>query len=193
MAISLDAATVHHVERVLARDSLTMPLPEALVRRLGVESWMLTFDANGQLRAITVLTGAVASAPSLLSSAPEAGPPTSPLERRFPVPSGGPLSRLLGESTATGRQLAELALRHDDPDARAEAVRVAVDAMMHDPALEGALLGAVSGVDDAGLARAFAGVAGDGASAIAALVAEQARGRPLGRRAARVLERLGGR
>jgi hypothetical protein len=192
MAISIDAATVHQVERVLARDRLAMPLPEALGRRLGVESWMLTLDADGRLRAITVLGGVAPPGRSLPASEP-ATTPASPLERRFALAPGGALSRLLGEATATGQQLADLVLRHDDQAVRAEAVRVAVDAMTRDPALERALLGAVQGVDDAGLAATLAGVAGDQASTLVRLVAEQARGRPLGRRAARVLDRLDGR
>jgi hypothetical protein len=100
------------------------------------------------------------------------------------------LARILGDMTGTGRQLADLALRGDDPAVRAEAVRVAVDAMMRDPRLERALLESLGAIDDDALARVLAGVAGDGAAGLASLVAERARGRPLGRRAAEVRDRL---
>jgi len=189
MTVSLDATAVEQVERVLARDRLAMPLPEALVRRLGVESWMLTLDANGKLRGITLFAGALPSPPGVLVTATRRD--EAPLDRPFVLPAGGVLVRLLGAPTATGRQLVELALRHDDAAVRAEAVRVAVDAMLHDPALESALLAAVDGIDDGALAGALSGLAGEAATTIASLVAERARGRPLGRRAAQVLERLG--
>jgi hypothetical protein len=100
------------------------------------------------------------------------------------------LARILGAPAATGRQLADLALRLDDPHVRGEAVRVAVDAMMRDPSLEAALLGALQTLDDGALAHALQSVAGDAAPGLVSLVAERARGRPLGRRAAGVLERF---
>jgi hypothetical protein len=190
MAISLDASSVAHVARVLERGRADMPLPEALTRRLGVESWMLTLGPDGRLRAITVLA----------ESVPPPEPPPGaeafgdhPLERRLPLPPAGVLTRVLGAPTATGRQLADLALRRDDADVRGEAVRVAVDAMMRDPSLEDAMLDSLEGVDDGALAQALQGVAGDGAPGLLSIVAERARGRPLGRRAAAVLTRLSGR
>jgi hypothetical protein len=65
--------------------------------------------------------------------------------------------------------------------------------MMRDPALESALLGALDGLDDDALARVLESVAGDAAPGLVALVAERARGRPLGRRATAVLTRFGAR
>jgi len=187
MAISLDTTTVAQVERVLARDRIAMPLPEAISRRLGVESWMLTLGPDGELRAITVLADAI----DPLAERPETRSAGPPLDRALPLPPKGVLARILGAPTATGRQLADLALRRDDPEIRGEAVRVAVDAMMHDPSLEKALLGALDTLDDGALAQALEGVAGDAAPGLVALVAERARGRPLGRRAAGVLTRFG--
>lgn len=188
MAISLDASSVAQVERILERDRADMPLPDALTRRLGVESWMLTLGPDGKLRAITVLADALVHPPRLPEPDRFAG---HPLDRRLPLPPAGVLTRLLGAPTATGRQLADLALRRDDPEVRGEAVRVAVDAMMRDPSLEGALLGPLDGVDDGAIAQALEGVAGDGATGLLSIVAERAHGRPLGRRAAAVLARLG--
>jgi hypothetical protein len=190
MAISLDATTVAQVERVLARDRVAMPLPEALTRRLGVESWMLTLGPDGKLRAITVLADGIA--PPVQMAEPRRAA-VHPLDRDLPLPPGGVLARILGAPTATGRQLADLALRRDDPEIRGEAVRVAVDAMMRDPSLEAALLGALDRLDDGALARALESVAGDAAPSLVSLVAERARGRPLGRRASAVLARLGAR
>jgi hypothetical protein len=189
MAIALDGPAVARIERVLERDRCRMPLPEALTRRLGVGSWMLTLDPSGRLRAITVLGSAIV--PPAGDDAPAPAIATEgPLERRYPLPPHGALARLVGGTSGTGRQLADLALRSDDPAIRAEAVRVAVDAMMRDAGLEQALLASLEAIDDDALAHVLAGVAGDGAAGLAALVAERARGRPLGRRAAHVRDRL---
>jgi hypothetical protein len=185
MAIALDRPTVTTVERRLAHD---MALPDAVTRGLGgVASWTLTVGADGRLRGITVLVPALVLPP---------GPPVPrrpdapPLDRPLRIPAGGALARIAGAAAITPRQLADVALRNDDPGLRAEAVRVGVDAMLDDPGLESAFLAALDGVDDAGLARALAGIAGDAAPGLVSLVAERAGGRPLGRRAARVLERL---
>lgn len=189
MAIALDRPTVARVEHVLERDRGRMPLPEALTRRLGVESWMLTLDETGRIRAITVLASGIVPPATVEAPPASAAVSASPLDRSYPVPPSGALARLLG-TTATGRQLADLALRNDDPAIRSEAVGVAVDALMRDAALEHALLASLEAMDDGALARALASVAGDGATGLASLVAERARGRPLGRRAARVLDHL---
>jgi hypothetical protein len=189
MAIALDRPSVATVAHALTRDRVCMPAPEVVTRELGVESWVLTLGPDGALRGVTVL-GPPRAAPSPRAAL---GPPSgaSPLDRRYPLDPHGALARIVGDVSATGRQLADLALRRDDPAARGEAVRVAVDAMMDDPALEQALLAALDGVDDATLARTVANVAGEASAALVSLVATRASGHPLGRRAARVLERLG--
>src|SRR6185436_15947901 len=112
--------------------------------------------------------------------APRVAVPDDPLERLEPLPPGGRLERLLGTSHATGRQLADLALRSDDPEIRGEAVGVAVDGIVRDPALERRVLQAFDGVDDAALARSIRGIAGEATRGLLSVVAERARGRPLG-------------
>lgn len=186
MAWSLDGATVAQVERLLAVDRSVMPLPDALTRRLGVGSWMLTIGPDARLRAITVLgdrKGAVALPPP--AEPPRAGS-LDPLACTYPLPPAGILARLVGGPAATGRQLVDLALRQDDPEVRAEASRVGVAAAMKDPALERSLLAALEPVDDATLAAGLSAVAGEGALGLVSLVAEGARGRPLGTRAAKL-------
>jgi hypothetical protein len=193
-ALPLDAATVAHLARILERDRAAMPLAEAATRRLGVASWMLRLDDAGTVRGVIVL-GPDPPAPFEAPAPAEPTrrvPPADPMEALHPVPAGGALARLLGTTTATGRQLADLALRHDDPDVRGEAVAVAVDAVLADPALEHAVLGAVESLDDATLARQLTGLAGDATAGLLSVVVERARGRPLGRRAARVYQRLDG-
>jgi hypothetical protein len=197
MAIALDRPTVVQVERRLRHDDLAMSLPDAVTRGLGgIESWTLTLGDDGRLRAITILAPALRplrADPTPAGPAPAEPPRRAelpPLDRPLALPPGGALARIVGGTTATGRQLADLALRRDDAEIRAEAVRVGVDAMLADPTLEAAFLGALDGVDDAGLARAVTGIAGDATDGLLSLVAERARGRPLGRRAARVLERV---
>jgi hypothetical protein len=190
MAVVLDRATAAHVERLVAADP--MPLPDALGRRLGVESWMLTLDRDGRLRAITILAAGIAPLP------PEpppvrVRPPLPPLDRPIRLPPDGVLAKIVGGPTATGRQLADLALRRDDAEIRAEAVRAAVDAMLEDPSLERALMEPLERLDDAAIAQAMSGIAGDAVSGLLSIVAERAHDRPLGTRAARVLERLRGR
>jgi hypothetical protein len=191
MALALDRATVAHVERLVAGDR--MPLPEALSRRLGVESWMLTLGEDGRLRAITILAAEMAPLPAEPPVVRAPPPALPPLERPIRLPPDGVLARIVGGATATGRQLADLALRRDDAEIRGEAVRAAVDAMLEDPSLERALLEPLEAVDDAVIAQAVSGIAGEAATELLSIVAERAPARPLGRRAARVLERLRGR
>lgn len=186
VALNLDGRAVAQVARAVEADP-AMPLVERVSRHLGVASWTLRLDDQGRLRGITVL-GAL-SPPAEPAPPPIELPP--PLERLYPLSPGGPLARLVGSATATGRQLADLALRQNDPEIRGEAVRVAVDAMMRDPALERTLLGTLDALSDAALADLVAS-AGGGASGLVSVVAERARGRPLGRRAAALLARLGG-
>jgi hypothetical protein len=57
---------------------------------------------------------------------------------------------------------------------------------MRDPALERTILDAIARFDDRMLAIALSSIAGDAAPGLAALVADRARGRPLGARAAAV-------
>jgi hypothetical protein len=192
-ALALDGPTVVQLERVLERDRAAMPFCDAVTRRLGVESWMLRLDAGGRVRGVVVLGADVAvgvRAPPEPDSAREArvraSAPDDPLERVEPVRPGGPLARLLGTTQATGRQLADLALRSDDPEVRGEAVAVGVDAIVRDPVLEQRVLAGLDGVDDATLARTVRGIAGDATAGLLAVVEERARGRPLGDRAARI-------
>jgi hypothetical protein len=194
-ALALDAPTVAQLARILERDRATMPVAEALTRRLGVDSWMLRLDEAGRLRGVVVL--GPTRPPPFEPPAPAAPPVRAPppgdlLDGLHAVPAGGVLARLLGAGTATGRQLADLTLRHDDPDVRGEAVGVLVDAVLADPAREQAVLGAIEAVDDATLARQLTGLASDATASLLSVVVERARGRPLGRRAARVYELLGG-
>jgi hypothetical protein len=192
MAIALDGGTVAQVERRLVRERLDMSLPDAVTRGLGgVESWMLTLGDDGRLRAVTILAPKMAPLPAETRRPRPIEVP--PLDRTFALPPDGVIARIVGGTVATGRQLADLALRRDDAEIRAEAVRVGVDAMLRDPALETAFLGAVDGVDDAGLARVVTSIAGEAGDGLVSLVAERARGRPIGDRAARILERLRGR
>ena len=198
MALSLDQPAVAQLRRVLERDRATMPLAEAATRRLGVESWVLRLDETGRVRSVTVLAPILPelledSPNELRSPTPEPTPPVDPLERVHPLPSGGVLARLLGTPGATARQLADLALRTDDAEVRGEAVRVGVDALMAEPALEQRVLAAVASLDDGAIVQALTRIAGDATGGLLSVVVERARGRPLGRRAAQVLERLGGR
>ena len=193
MALALDRPTVVQLERVLERDRAAMPLCDAVTRRLGVESWMLRLDPGGRVRGVVVLGADVAvgvRAPPEPEIATEpavhASAPGDPLERIEPVRPGGPLARLLGTTQATGRQLADLALRSDDPEVRGEAVAVGVDAIVRDPALEQRVLSGLDGLDDATLGRTVRGIAGDATAGLLAVVEERARGRPLGDRAARI-------
>ncbi len=187
--MTLDGRTIAQVEQAVAGDQAAMPLAERLSRRLGAASWLIRLDEAGRLRGVTVLKTPAAPEPSRSETASPLPEPGSPLDRAYPLAADGVLARLVGGPTATGRQLADLALRQDDPQVRGEAVRVAVDAMMRDPALEQTLLGTLDGVDDRHLANLVAS-AGAGASGLLSVVVERARGRPLGQRAAALLAHL---
>ena len=194
-ALALDPPTVAHLARILERDRVAMPLAEAMNRHLGLESWMLRLDHQGRVCGVVVFGNG--PPPRIEPAMPSettvrAPPPADLLQGLHAVPAGGALARLLGSGTASGQQLADLALRHDAADVRGEAVAVMVDAALADPALEQAVLGAVEAIDDAVLARQLTGLAGEAAGGLLSVVVERARGRPLGRRAARVYERLDG-
>ena len=193
MALVLDGPTVVQIARTLERDRATMPLAEAVNRRLGVESWVLRLDGTGRLCGVVVLAPPVLALPDLVPEPPPPppAPPANPLEHVHPLPEGGPLARLVGGPGASGRQLLDIALRHDDPEIRGEAVGAAVDALLRDPALEQSVLASLGGVDDGALAQSLAGIAGEAASGLLSVVVERARGRPLGERAARIFQRLG--
>jgi hypothetical protein len=189
MAIALDGLTVAQVERRLAREHRDMSLSDAVTRGLGgVDNWTLTLGDDGRLRAVTILV----PKPPPIAVEPRRARPVrvAPLDRPIALPPDGVLARIVGSTVATGRQLADLALRRDDAEIRAEAVRVGVDAMLRAPSLEAAFLSALDGVDDAGLARIVTSIAGEAGDGLVSLVAERARGRPIGARAARVLDRL---
>jgi hypothetical protein len=187
MAVALDAATVEHLARLLATERTRAPLVESVTRHLGVESWMLTVDATGRLRAASLLEGE-RGVPLPPVRPPE--PPPGPLDRTYALAAGSALARMVGAPRATGRQLADLALREDDAELRGDAVRAVVDAAVRDPALERALLDGLGSADDAAIASVLAGVAGEAAEGLATLVADRARGRPLGARARGVLRLL---
>jgi hypothetical protein len=204
MALTLDGRAIVQLDRVLERDRDAMPLCEAATRRLGVDCWFIRLDAAGRVRSVVVLGPDVPDAvrdpppepaspapPAMPPKGPRDGAPDDPLERLEPLPAGGVLARLVGAPQATGRQLADLALHADDPDIRGEAVGVAVDAIVRDPALERRVLSGLDGMDDATLARNLRGIAGEAAAGLLSIVVERARGRPLGDRAARLHAHLG--
>jgi hypothetical protein len=176
-----------------------VPLAEGLHRLLGEQNFMLVYAGNDQLRTVRLLGGPLApQAPG--AGSPAAGPPvrpkttptelTSMVAGHGPVPVSGHLQQVVGNSTAGLPQLVQLALHHDDPTVRSEAMRTVMSTLEADPALRTAIVEQLNATDDAQLSAMLRGAAGDRAEEVAMQVLTQARAAEIRTRASSVLQKL---
>jgi hypothetical protein len=174
-----------------------VPIAEALHRLLGDQNFALVYGREGGLRVVKLLGGPRAT---------DGGPPPTPmtpeqttaeasslgslLDRQNPVPVEEPLSGAVGSSSASLRQLVDLALRHADATVRAEAVRAGLEALEGDPPLRQAVFNVVNAMDDATVARLVRDAAGDRAEEVTMLVLSRTRASEMRVKASAVLRQL---
>jgi hypothetical protein len=142
-----------------------LPLDDGLRRVLDDQSFALVYARDGTLRRVVLLPpgqAPVASPPAPVrpSSAARAAD-RSPggalgrvLDDHLPVAVSGRLAGAVNSDGASLRQLARLALTHEDPGIRADASQVLLGTVEAEAALRAALQSALEQQDDAAL-RAF--------------------------------------
>jgi hypothetical protein len=188
MAVALEAPAVVRVEQRLAREQGAMPVADVVSRSLGAQSWMLVVRSDGRLRAISILGARDAASPAARIDAPPADSGVVAADGRIRVAPESVVALRIRATRATPQQLLDLALRDADPVVRADAARAGLRAMAADRTLERSVEGMLDGFTDAALARLAATAVGDGAADLLAVVAAEARDRPIGRRARAVLD-----
>ncbi len=179
-----------------------VPVSEALHRLLGDQNFTLTYGKDGKLASIR-LHGGPAAPPGPTGAVPPPPPPpgappgpASPgaviglLDEHAPLPISGRLAEILGTTSATFRQLFEVAARNDESPMRTEAVRVMLNALEAEPDLRTQVVNAVKSVDDATMGTLVRGAAGDRAEELLMHVSALARGSELRVKASTVLQQL---
>src|SRR5262249_40764501 len=97
---------------------------------------------------------------------------------------------ILGGPTAGLPQIAQLAVHHDDPTVRSEAVRTVVTTLEVDPTLRAALVERLNATDDTQLSTMLRGAAGDRAEEVAMQILTQAHAAEIRVKASSVLQKL---
>src|SRR2546427_8197190 len=139
--------------REVTADFQSVPLPEALARLLGEQDFALVYGKGGRLKAVRLLGGSRAGAPTSPTVPPTAAVAPFPgslpelIDRHPPVPVAGQLADALGAQSATLRQLLELSLHHEDPAVRTEALRTGIATIEKEPALRAAVISELSNAD----------------------------------------------
>ena len=185
--------------REVTADFESVPLPEALARLLGEQTFALVYGKGGRLKAVRLLGGsqevAETSAPPA-GATPPAAAATFPgslaelIDRHPPVPVAGQLADALGAQSATLRQLLDLSLHHGDPAVRAEAVRTGMAAVEAEPALRNAVIRELNNADNAFLSDLLRASASEQAEDVAMQVLRDAVMPEIRVKASSVLQRL---
>src|SRR5262245_28115245 len=146
-------------------DFCTVPLNDALIRLLGVQSFTLTYGEDGKLKTIA-LKGGPSSAPLPKPGATEFFAPRDPnmppeswraivrtFDGRKRVPVKGRLRELAQKDDVNWDWLIQMSYAYDDPKVRAQALKTALKALEEDTELRDATLAALNQLDDAELAQ----------------------------------------
>ena len=184
--------------REVTADFESVPLPEALTRLLGEQTFALVYGKGGRLKAVRLLGGSQTVAEA---SASPAGAPAAPgapslsslaelIDRYPPVPVTGQLADALGAQSATLRQLLDLSLHHGDSAVRAEAVRTGIAALEAQPELRTAVIHELSNSDNAFLSDLLRTSASGQAEDVATQVLRDAIMPEIRVKASSVLQRL---
>jgi hypothetical protein len=161
------------------------PLPDALRRVLGEQSFLVSYGAGGAPRVVELLgasgervVATSASAPAEPSAEAPArvsneagGAPPLPGSRR-PHPVNGRVAGALGKQEASFDELVALAARTDDAALRRAAVEQGLAVLQAEPELREAVLATVNRAPPQILARYVVVAAGPRAEALAASIAE---------------------
>ena len=184
--------------REVTADFESVPLPEALTRLLGEQTFALVYGKGGRLKAVRLLGGSQTVAEA---SASPAGAPAAPgapslsslaelIDRYPPVPVTGQLADALGAQSASLRQLLDLSLHHGDPAVRAEAVHTGIAAVEAQPELRTAVIHELSNADNAFLSDLLRTSASGQAEDVATQVLRDAIMPEIRVKASSVLQRL---
>ena len=184
--------------REVTADFQSVPLPEALARLLGEQDFALVYGKGGRLKAVRLLGGSRAGAPSSPTTtvppaaavAPFPGSLPELIDRHPPVPVAGQLADALGAQSATLRQLLELSLHHEDPTVRAEAVRTGIATIEKEPGLRAAVISELNNADNALLGSLLRASASEQAEDVAMEVLREAHASEIRLKASAVLQRL---
>ena len=185
--------------REVTADFESVPLPEALTRLLGEQTFALVYGKGGRLKAVRLLGGSqtVAEASAkptgttlAAAAATFPGSLAELIDRHPPVPVAGQLADALGAQSATLRQLLDLSLHHGDPAVRAEAVRTGMAAVEAEPALRNAVIRELNNADNAFLSNLLRASASEQAEDVAMQVLRDAVMPEIRVKASSVLQRL---
>jgi hypothetical protein len=172
----------------------SVPLPDALSRLLGDQAFALVYDKAGHLKAVrllgsdAVLAKAAPAPPA--QKAPFPGDLPALIDRHPPVPVSGAVADAIRSESASLWRLLDLALHHQDPTVRAEALKTGVAAIESDRELYVAVIGELDDADSALLANLLRDSAGGNAQEVAAQVMQDAQSAQLRLKASSVSQRL---
>ena len=176
-----------------------VPIAEALHRLLGDQNFTLRFDKRGKLSTIRLHGGPLAANRPTPTPPPAVMPPPSPpspatlvglIENHAPLAISGLLSQALGTTSATFRQLFEVATRNEAMPLRSESLRVMMNAIENEPELRTQFTTTLKAIDDATVSQFIRGAAGERAEELMIHAATQARASELRVKASAVLQQL---
>lgn len=176
-----------------------LPLELALERLLGGQGFAVVYGPGGQVRSIRLL-GQHPGDP--LDLAPTARPAEAPIELADtddggvkeasvrPVPITGRLARVLGRDTASFQDLLTVAMRHDDPRTRVQAMRAGLHVLGREPALRESIEQSLEAAGPERVAGWLERLAGPHARHVARAARRGLRGSTVQRTAAAVADHL---
>ena len=144
-----------------------LPLNEALIRLLGVQSFTLTYSESGKLKTIALKGGPGKEPPPQHEFFAPRDPDMPPdtwitvlrvFDGREGVPVDGRLKELAGKDTVNWDWLLQMAYAYDDePAARAQALRLALKTLKEDQELQDSVVTALNQLSDKELAELVRG------------------------------------
>src|SRR5262245_520208 len=179
-----------------------VPLPEALHRLLGDQNFALVYGDGDRLRAIKLLGGPQEGGVTVSATGGTPPPPApvapgnslqslvSLLTAHPPIKVNGRLAEVLGSSTVTVPQILEMAIEHENPQVRGEAVRAGLSIIEGDPQLRATFMTTLNSIDETELTNAFRAVAGQHAEETMAQIMSNSHGSDLRIKASGFLQRM---
>jgi hypothetical protein len=165
---------------VLVDDRITLsldeaPLPDALRRVLGTQSFLVHYDAGGRPASVEILGAGtdvtVAPPPEAtedLEGTPDNAPGMPGTRRRYPI--AGPLAGAMGKDEASFDDLLGFAARTSDRQLQRAAVERGLGILEREPELKASLHSVVQQSPPSVLARYLVAAAGPGAEELAGTI-----------------------
>jgi hypothetical protein len=167
--------------RIVTVELVDVPLEQALTRVLGAQSFVLSYRKD-RLHGIRLIGGANPDA--IMASPPPMDLPAPPndydgepalVASHAPIAIGGRLARAVGSDRTSFAVVMGVAMRHDDPRVRADALRIGLRALEASPALQTTFLATLDQMTDERLTEWVVRVAGPYASDVARTAARSSR------------------